>query len=594
MLSGNVKSANLNNQSPNEFFVSRQRQFLFSAQLMVEVKDSFWNSLFAGNQFQKKQVILLTDMLLITSPLPVTTLMSNPLQLDNMIDLITMKLSKQDTPAAYHASPLMQSQPGSVSGGQQRRYSASGEPDITFLSFDVIWPSGQLKVISKSTDQRDALFSAILKACCARSGFDPLYHITSISPTANQSTAGTSSADTSNPTVSASTAAQPRSRANSNEAQVLSIHDAVIAQNESRLKYFLSLVQSKQLDIDDTDDSGYTALHYACILHRHKMIQLLYDAGANIIFNDSNGYTPLHWSAVLLDSEAINIMLTEIIDPDVNDHSDRSPLHLACVESKFTSDNDERERLRTTISSLLSRRADPNSHDIENTYILHHVAAMWKHEVVRVLSKESFNIHATCGDDFLGSALHYACQAVVISDELLSLPVMINAIKSDSLTRFQVSVRDSLPSDFKRHSRNPQDGIRVLRELLEAGCRPNYRNSAGKTPLQVLSERMTVWRQIRLAVCTLIEFGARISPDYIEPSALTALKNKIKSESTGDDSSGSPKKKKGGEGEGESSERDLNDDTEDQVGYDKNMTIEKALDKWSSHGDVYGDSLGLR
>lgn len=580
VLSGNVKSSNLNNQSPREFFLSQPRQFLYSALLMVEVKDSFWNSLFAGNQLQKKQIILFSDMLVVATPLPANSQVSNPLQLDNMIELLTTKLSKQDLPS--NSSPLMNSQPPSATGGQPRRYSLTSEPDVAYLSFDVTWPNGQLKVICKTTDQRDALFSSILNACALRSGFDPLYHVTSISPS-GAITSGTSSAVASN---TVSSVAAPRSRANSNEAQVLSIHDAVIAQNEARLKYFLSLVQSKQLDVDDTDDNGYTALHYACILRRHNMIQLLYNADANIVFEDSNGYTPLHWSAVLLDTQAINTLLSKVIDLEIKDSSDRTPLLLACVESKCITSSEDLDALRSSVSLLLSRGANPNTHDIENTYILHHVASMWKHDVIRVLSKDGVNIHSTCGDDALGSALHYACQAVVLADETLSFPSMIAAVKSDSLSRFHISPRDNLPSDFKRHSRNPQDGVKTLRALLEAGCRPNFRNSAGKTPLQVLSERASAWRHVRLAVCTLIEFGARISAETIEPAALSALKSKIKAEAAED----SPKKKKGGEVE--SSEQDGNEESEDP--HDRHMTIDKALDRWSNHGDIHVDSLGLR
>jgi hypothetical protein len=98
-------------------------------------------------------------------------------------------------------------------------------------------------------------------------------------------------------------------------------------------------------------------------------------------------------------------------------------------------------------------------------------------------------------------------------------------------------------------------------------------------------------------MCTLIEFGARISADAIEPSALAILKSKIKAEISEESSSASPKKKKGAvDGvEGESSERDIYEDADDSyTNHEKNMTIDKALDRWSNHGDIIGDAVGLR
>jgi hypothetical protein len=73
--------------SLTDFIVKKDRKLIVSGPLMAETKSNLWNSLWS-NQYQKRHVILLSDLLIVTTPVPNSSYIS----VDHIIDLFTLKV----------------------------------------------------------------------------------------------------------------------------------------------------------------------------------------------------------------------------------------------------------------------------------------------------------------------------------------------------------------------------------------------------------------------------------------------------------------------------------------------------------------------
>ena len=72
------------------------------------------------------------------------------------------------------------------------------------------------------------------------------------------------------------------------------------------------LLQSKA-DVNLSDESGTTALHYATMFKNTNTIQILLDAGADIHSLDAQNYSPLDYAVMYNDSKLIALLLYSCI-----------------------------------------------------------------------------------------------------------------------------------------------------------------------------------------------------------------------------------------------------------------------------------------
>jgi ankyrin repeat protein len=85
------------------------------------------------------------------------------------------------------------------------------------------------------------------------------------------------------------------------------------------------------------DDRGYSALHWAVILSREDLINMLVEFGADINVQDNDGQTPLHWAAHRQDLKSMQALLrvtlkdTSLVDLGTRDNRGMTPLHCAAV-----------------------------------------------------------------------------------------------------------------------------------------------------------------------------------------------------------------------------------------------------------------------
>lgn len=89
--------------------------------------------------------------------------------------------------------------------------------------------------------------------------------------------------------------------------------------------------------VDRVDESGRTALHYACASRFSSAVISLVRAGANVnarLEKDSSGMTPCHISAMNLDDKSIAAILSVNRRPHILDNFGRTPVHLAVTSGR--------------------------------------------------------------------------------------------------------------------------------------------------------------------------------------------------------------------------------------------------------------------
>jgi hypothetical protein len=110
--------------------------------------------------------------------------------------------------------------------------------------------------------------------------------------------------------------------------------------------------------IDAQDDSGRTALHYACLRKANPAVSLLTKAGASCTIPlHPGGFVSCHLSAMVLDDKSLSIILsaTHPTRPSPNqlDALGRTPMYLAAVEGKNSVDGDrDADSLGRCLSAL--------------------------------------------------------------------------------------------------------------------------------------------------------------------------------------------------------------------------------------------------
>lgn len=91
--------------------------------------------------------------------------------------------------------------------------------------------------------------------------------------------------------------------------------------------------------IDAQDETGRTALHFACLRRASHAVSLLTSAGASCsIPVNPGGFYPSHLSALVLDEKSLSVILAATYpsrpDPNQLDALGRTPMYLAAVEGK--------------------------------------------------------------------------------------------------------------------------------------------------------------------------------------------------------------------------------------------------------------------
>lgn len=100
------------------------------------------------------------------------------------------------------------------------------------------------------------------------------------------------------------------------------------------LEHMQSLL-CQDVDINASDDTQWTALHYAAIYEHTACFKYLVDHGANVYAKNNYGATPLHLITDQDHVDCLTYLFQKNIDFDVEDSLWRTPLNYAESKANF-------------------------------------------------------------------------------------------------------------------------------------------------------------------------------------------------------------------------------------------------------------------
>lgn len=85
------------------------------------------------------------------------------------------------------------------------------------------------------------------------------------------------------------------------------------------------------LDVNNADDSGWTALHQAASIGLTPLVERLLQLGARVDAQTKSGRTPLHYAAGKGHMGPVELLLRAGAQPDAEDQLRQTPIHRAAT-----------------------------------------------------------------------------------------------------------------------------------------------------------------------------------------------------------------------------------------------------------------------
>uniref|UniRef100_A0A7S2WMD2 FYVE-type domain-containing protein n=1 Tax=Mucochytrium quahogii TaxID=96639 RepID=A0A7S2WMD2_9STRA len=250
--------------------------------------------------------------------------------------------------------------------------------------------------------------------------------------------------------------------------------------------YEFGKVLPKVDDVDEVDDEGATALHYACLMGHTLIVKQLIAAGASKNVMDNSLMTPLHYTAVHPSMGPAYVLLDKGADADAKNLKDQTPVYIACVQGATRADiaTDDEAKLAT-----------------ENKTI----------EYIDALSQFGADLNAV---DVSGDTALIACISIG------NIPIVAALLRAGVDTEKTSS--SSKQTALLVACSKPFPDAMLVTKLLAWGANPNAKDKDSKTALHsILSgDMVTLTEESRLVIDILISYGARI--DLVDKSGNTA------------------------------------------------------------------------
>jgi ankyrin repeat protein len=238
---------------------------------------------------------------------------------------------------------------------------------------------------------------------------------------------------------------------------------------ENQLARLKSMAQSKAA-VNAADSRGTTPLMYAASIGSADAIQLLLAAGADVNAANGLGITPLIYGA--LNPAVAKILLAAGAEVNVQSKAGRTPLMVAAGHPGGAE----------TVRLLLSKGADPKTHDGSGASALTEASRANDLDSLRALLATPFDIDIDAGDRLGFTALIYATGHGNTAAVKLLLQKGANPNTSydkENLVRNGPIALTKLTPLMMAPSSSPE----AVQLLIDAGASVNARDGRGMTPL---------------------------------------------------------------------------------------------------------------
>lgn len=163
------------------------------------------------------------------------------------------------------------------------------------------------------------------------------------------------------------------------------------------------LLLDERVDLDYSDATGRTALHYACAVNNYEAAEVLIEKGADVVSEDRWGETPLHAASSRGHLEILQVLLKAGSNANAVDRFGKTPLWLVCESSRI----DDTLRLQM-MHLLIEYGAKVDFAGADGTTLLHAACKRNNAEVVRCLLDHGSYVNVV--DKAGETPLHVACR----------------------------------------------------------------------------------------------------------------------------------------------------------------------------------------
>ncbi|EAX96862.1 ankyrin repeat protein, putative [Trichomonas vaginalis G3] len=219
------------------------------------------------------------------------------------------------------------------------------------------------------------------------------------------------------------------------------------------------IVNNKQdIDINEKDDDGKTALHIAASHNSKETAKLLISHGININEKDNDGRTALHFAASHNSKETAKLLISHGININEKDNNGQTALFDAAINNR-----------KETAEILISHDIDINGKDNNGKTTLHYSMENNCKEIAELLISHGININEKDNDG--RTALHFAAlnNRKETAELLISHGININEKDNDGKTAL-----------FDAALENSRETAELL---ISHGININEKDNDGKTAL---------------------------------------------------------------------------------------------------------------
>ncbi|KAK9776060.1 hypothetical protein SCAR479_07280 [Seiridium cardinale] len=257
-----------------------------------------------------------------------------------------------------------------------------------------------------------------------------------------------------------------------------------------------SLIRDYGIGIDRVTPLGHTALHWAVVFRRKRIIEILLKYQANPNIQDSKGRTILHWAIANQDRDSVRTILksSDSVNFNLEDKLTHTPLRLAAANGALWA------------VEMLFPYADINDESKDGFSPLR-LAAQNRHmDVVKFLCRRGAAVTDSANTGWslwFTSAGHGDHELIKF---LIDQGTDVNQTNTDGLTALQLAIR------YKHEE--------VAWYLISAGADKDVRDASGRT---ILHEFVYSWKSQKDKAFLWVLLENRVPVDVQDTSGMTVL-----------------------------------------------------------------------